>query len=81
MGAREGVGLEGASEEELADAKLLPLRIRFAVGVIGSESLLLLSTIIGIRLVLRDERTGASSSKFASDCSGDIVIEDLVAAL
>lgn len=43
-----------------------------------SKSSLLLSIVTGVRLTLRVERTGFSSSACASDESGDIIGEEFV---
>lgn len=81
MGTREGVDLEGGLEVGLADEVLLPLRMRFEGEVITLESSLLSSIVAGACLVLRDKRTGRSSSELMVRVFRKVVLDDFVAVL
>ena len=64
VGGREDCGLVSASssEDELAAMVFNPFRVRLAIGVMGSESSLLLFTVIAFGPFLREERIGVAFS-------------------
>ena len=84
VGGREDLTLLSAtassSEGELAAKASFPLRVRLAIGVIGSVSSLLLSTVMAFGLFLREDRTKVSSSDSRDICLHELLNEDLVVA-
>lgn len=76
--ARDDLGVEGVSGEELVGIIRRAFLTFLAAGDITSDSLLLLSRVTGAFLVLIIEYVGSSPSDSAAEEFEDVASEDLV---